>query len=60
MEDEIVNEIHETRQRIFEECGGDIERYIERLKSADDNDKDRLVTIEDVRKRGRTPARSGR
>ena len=35
MEDEIVNEIHEIRRRIFEECDGDIECLIERLKTAD-------------------------
>lgn len=52
MEDEIVNEIHEARRRIFEdECGGDIERLIERLKAAEANDKDRLVTFEQVQQR---------
>jgi len=53
MEDEIVDEIHETRRRIFEECGGDIERLIERLKALDAQDKDRLVTVEEVRQRAR-------
>ena len=51
MEDEIVKEVHETRRRIFEECGRDIERYIERLKAAEVLDKDRLVTVEQVRQR---------
>ena len=54
MEDEIVNEIHETRQRIFEECGGDVERFIDRLKTLDVAHKDRLVTIEQVEERSRT------
>ena len=53
MEDEIVMEIHETRRRILEECGGDIERYIERLKALDAKDKDRLVTFEQVQQRAR-------
>ena len=55
MEDEIVKEIHEIRRRIFEECGGDIERYIERLKAGNDKHKDRLVTLEQVQERSRAP-----
>jgi len=55
MEDEIVKEIHETRRRIFEECGNDLNRLIERLKSADAKDKDRLVTFDEVQQRARTP-----
>jgi hypothetical protein len=53
MEDEIVKEVHETRKRIFEECGDDIERYIELLKTAEENEKDRLVTLEQVQQRSR-------
>jgi len=53
MNDEIVDEIHETRRRIFDECGGDIERLIERLKALDAKDKDRLVTLEQVQERSR-------
>ena len=55
MEDEIVKEIHEIRRRIFEECGGDIERYIERLKAGNDKLKDRLVTLEQVQESSRAP-----
>jgi hypothetical protein len=51
MEDEIVKEVHETRQRIFEECGRDIERYIERLKAGNAKYKNRLVTLQDVQQR---------
>jgi hypothetical protein len=54
MEDEIVKEIHETRRRTIEECGGDIERFIERLKALDAQDKDRLVTFEQVQERARS------
>ena len=55
MDDPIVEEIHETRRRILAECDGDLERLIARLKAAESKDKDRLVTIEDVQKRARTP-----
>lgn len=60
MEDEIVNEIHETRRRIFDACDGDIERFIERLKVAELDDKDRLITFEEVQKRARTPVQNSR
>ena len=55
MEDEIVKDIHEIRRRVFEECGGDIERYIERLKAGNDKHKDRLVTLEQVQESSRAP-----
>jgi hypothetical protein len=55
MDDPIVKEIHETRRRIFQECGGDLERLIARLKAAESNDKHRLVTMDEVQKRARTP-----
>lgn len=49
MKDEILGEIHETRRRIFDECGGDIER----LEELDAMDKDRLVTFEQVQEHSR-------
>jgi len=55
MDDPIVKEIHETRRRIFEECGGDLDRLIARLKDADSKNKTRRVTLEDVRKRTQSP-----
>jgi hypothetical protein len=51
MEDPIIDEIHEVRRRIFEECGGDLKRYFERLKAAEAMNKDRLVTLEEVQRR---------
>ena len=55
MDDPIVQEIHQTRRRILQQCNGDLERFIARLKAAESKDKDRLVTVEDVQKRARTP-----
>jgi hypothetical protein len=49
--DPIVEEVREVRKRIFEECGGSLDRYLERLKSAEAQDKHRLVTLEEVRAR---------
>jgi hypothetical protein len=55
IDDPIVQEIHETRRRIFEQCGGDLERLIARLKAAEQKDEERLVTLDQVQKRARTP-----
>lgn len=51
MEDPIVNEIRATRQRIFKECGENLDRYLEHLKAAEAQDKHRLVNLEEVRAR---------
>jgi hypothetical protein len=51
IDDPIVKEIHETRRRIMEECGGTVEGLIAHLKAAEQQDKDRLVTMEEVQKR---------
>lgn len=51
MDDPIVKEVRETRQRIFKECGEDLDRYIEYLKFTEPQDKHRLVTLEEVRAR---------
>ncbi len=51
MDDPIVQEVHQIRQRILAECRGDLERLIARLKAAESRDKDRLVTLDDVEKR---------
>ena len=42
--DPIVEEIHQIRRRIMEECGNDPQRYFARLKAAEAKDKDRLVS----------------
>jgi hypothetical protein len=51
MKDPIVEEVRDVRRRIFDECGNDLNRLIERLKAAEATDKDRLVTLEQVQQR---------
>ena len=41
--DPIVEELHEIRRKIMEECGNDPRQYFARLKAAEAKDKDRLV-----------------
>jgi hypothetical protein len=54
IDDPIVEEVHQTRQRIFAECDGDLDRFIARLKAADSESKDHHVTIQDVQQRTST------
>jgi hypothetical protein len=53
MKDPIVEEVREVRRRIFAECGNELKRLFERLKAAEAQDKDRLVTFEQVQQRAR-------
>lgn len=42
--DPIVEEIHKTREKLLEECGGDIQVYLRRLKDRESKDRHRLVS----------------
>jgi hypothetical protein len=54
--DPIVKEIHQARQKILEECDGDLDRLMDRLKAAEAQHGHRVVTVEQVRaKRSREP-----
>jgi hypothetical protein len=55
MNDPIVEEIRETRRRIWEECNEDLDQLIARLKRGESMHKDRLVTLEQLEKRLTTP-----
>jgi hypothetical protein len=55
MSDSIVEEVHESRRRILEQCDGDLDRLIARLKEGDRGHPERLVTLEQVQKRARLP-----
>jgi hypothetical protein len=48
IKDPIVEEIHRIRDRMLVECGGDFEKYMDHIREAQDQDRDRLVTKEDV------------
>ncbi len=41
--DPIVEEIHQTRQKILEECGGDLDQLLDRLKAAENQDRGCVV-----------------
>lgn len=44
MDDPIVEEIHKVREKLLAECGGDLERLMDRLKSREDEDRSRVVS----------------
>jgi hypothetical protein len=43
--DPIVEEIHETRRRIWKECGEDFQVLVKRLRETEQKYKDRLVKL---------------
>jgi hypothetical protein len=43
MTDEIVDEIHAVRKRIWEECGGDFKKLVEQLIQCQEQQPERLV-----------------
>ena len=42
--DPIVEEIHQTRQKILEECGGDLDRLLDHLKASEKQDRGYTVS----------------
>ncbi len=58
IDDPIVREIHEVRERLWKECGGDLDSYLARLKAAESQHEGRLVTVEDLEKRSRAASES--
>ena len=56
--DPIVEEVYQARQKILDQCNGDLAKWIEHLKAAEARHPDRVVTLEDLRKK-RQAERSG-
>lgn len=57
--DPIIEEIHRTRKKIFEECGRNLDRYFDQLQADEALYKDRLVSKIPGAKRRPAPARKG-
>ena len=51
IDDPIVEEVYQARQKILDECQGDLMQWIERLKASEGQHQDRLVDLGTVRKR---------
>jgi hypothetical protein len=50
-QDPIVEEIHDIREQLLQECGGDIRQLMARFKAEELKDKTRLIAREAVRER---------
>ena len=60
--DPIVDEIRRVREKILEDCGGDLEKVLDRLKAAEAQDQNRIVSATSLRQdsqhdRPRIPSR---
>jgi hypothetical protein len=44
MEDPFVEEVHKVRERLLQECGGDLERLMDRLKACEEEDRSRVTS----------------
>lgn len=49
--DPIVEEIHQTRQKMLEECGGDLDRLLDRLKASEKQNPGRVVSTTSLSKK---------
>ena len=56
IQDPIVEEIHRIRDQMLAECGGDFQKYMDRIREAQEQDRDRLVTKEQVLRQKREAA----
>lgn len=57
MEDPIVEEIHRTREKLLAECGGDLEKLMDRLQARESEDAHRIVSAVRDRRDERSAAR---
>ena len=55
--DPIVDEVRQTRQKLLDDCGGDLAKLLDRLKAAEAEDRDRVVSTKAVRQQS-APARA--
>src|SRR4051794_3218903 len=44
MEDPFVEEVHKVRERLLQECEGDLERLMDRLKAREEEDRPRVTS----------------
>jgi hypothetical protein len=42
--DPIVEEIHRVRKKMLDECGGDLDKYFDRIQADEARDRARLVS----------------
>jgi len=48
--DPIIEEIHRIREKMLEDCGGDLEKLMDRLQANESRHPDRLVSEKDIKR----------
>ena len=51
--DPIVEEVYQARQKILDECNGDLRKWMERLRAVEAQHGHRVVTLQAVREKRR-------
>ena len=51
IDDPIVEEVRQVRARLWEQCGGDLKRFVAWLREQEAKHPERLVTLDEVRRR---------
>ncbi len=57
--DPIVDEVRQVRQQILDDCGGNLDKLLDRLKAAETKDHGRVVSLESVRNHERARPTDG-
>ena len=53
-QDPIVRETRAARAKLFKECEEDLDKLLNLLKASEEQDKDRIVTMETLQKKRQT------
>lgn len=49
--DPIVEEVHRVREKMWDECGGDLDRLIEFLRAGEARHRERIISKEELDRR---------
>ena len=49
MKDPIVEEVHRARRELWDDCNGDLQKMLEKLKAIESEEKHRVVSFNDQR-----------
>lgn len=52
-EDPIVKEIHQVREKLLAECGGDLEKLMDRFKTHESDDRKRIISLGQLKKQAK-------
>ena len=54
MENPLIEEIYQARQKLLDECGGDLNRLMQRLRAEEAKHPDRVVTKDGLERQRQT------